>query len=90
MPDPSPAREPQPKKPQGALAGLVHAERMLQIAVILPAAVVVGWIGGAALDRWLHQDWIYLAGIVLGAVAGFIQMIRLVFSEEKQIEKEDR
>ena len=34
----------------------------------------VGWL----LDRWLGTSWLMLAGIVLGAVAGFYQFIRII------------
>lgn len=34
----------------------------------------VGW----ALDRWLGTSWIMLAGIVLGAVVGFYEFIRII------------
>jgi F0F1-type ATP synthase assembly protein I len=34
----------------------------------------VGW----ALDRWLGTSWIMVAGIVLGAVVGFYQFIRII------------
>ena len=81
---------PQKPKRSGALDGLVRAERLLQIAFILPAAVVVGWAAGAGLDKWLHQDWIYLVGLGVGAVAGFVEVFRLVMSNEKAMEKEDR
>ncbi len=77
------------KKPTRTVGALVHAERLTQIAFILPAAVFVGWIAGAALDKWLHQQWIYLAGLVLGVVAGFIEVLRLISSEGKAIDKED-
>jgi F0F1-type ATP synthase assembly protein I len=50
--------------------------RYSQLAFVLPAATVVGWLIGAALDRWLHTGWLYLAGILLGIVAGFIELIR--------------
>lgn len=86
VPDPKPATG----RANGAVAGLVRAERLLQIAFILPAAVVVGWLIGAGLDKWLHQHWINLAGLALGAIAGFVEIFRLVFSAEKQMEKEDR
>lgn len=80
----------QPPSPKTGIAdGVIRAERMLQIAFILPAAVVVGWLGGVGLDKWLHQHWIYIAGIILGCVAGFIQIFRLVLGQEKQLEKED-
>lgn len=86
-------QEPAPSKPakrSGAMDGLVRAERLFQIAFILPAAVLVGWLIGAGLDRWLHQHWIYLPGLLLGAVAGFIEVFRLVQNNEKAMEKEDR
>lgn len=52
--------------------------RYSQLAFVLPAALVVGWLVGAALDRWLHTTWIYLAGILLGIAAGFVELIRTV------------
>jgi ATP synthase protein I len=91
MPDDPP--NPASAKARGMTQSLIRAERLTQIAVILPAAVLVGWLAGAALDKWLHQHWIYLAGIVLGCVAGFIQIVRLVLGQEKaleKMEKEDR
>lgn len=73
-------------KRSGLVDGIVKAERLMQIAFVLPIAVVVGWAIGAGLDKWLHQHWIYLVGVVLGAVAGFIEVFRLV----QQNEKDDR
>jgi F0F1-type ATP synthase assembly protein I len=55
--------------------------RYSQLAFVLPAALVVGWIAGAALDRWLHTTWMYLAGILLGIAAGFIELIRTVLRD---------
>ena len=52
--------------------------RYSQLAVVFPAAVVVGWLVGVALDRWLHTSWLYLAGLILGIVAGFVELIRAV------------
>lgn len=63
--------------------GLVRAEKMLEIAFILPSAVVVGWLAGVGLDRWLHQSWIYMAGIILGCVAGFVEIFRLIQSASR-------
>jgi F0F1-type ATP synthase assembly protein I len=73
------------KRDNGGMDTLLKAEKLTQIAVILPAAVFVGWVIGGALDKWLHKDWIYIAGIVLGAVAGFVQIFRLVASTGKEI-----
>ena len=59
------------------LKDFAKAESMVQLAIILPAACVIGWFLGTLLDRWLHQHWIYIAGIMVGAAAGFVQMYRV-------------
>jgi len=57
--------------------------RYSQLAFVLPAALVAGWLAGAVLDRWLHTTWLYLAGILLGIAAGFIELIRTVMRDTK-------
>ena len=49
-----------------------------QLGIVFPAAVFVGWLIGASLDRWLHTGWIYIVGLILGIVAGFVELIRTV------------
>jgi ATP synthase protein I len=61
----------------------VQVARYSELAMVFPAAVVVGWLVGAALDRWLHTSWLYLIGLVLGGVAGFAELIRLVVRDSK-------
>jgi ATP synthase protein I len=78
------------RRPTKVVSSVVRAERLTQIAFILPAAVFVGWLIGAGLDKWLHQHWIYIVGIILGCVAGFIQIFRLVLGQEKAMQKEDQ
>ena len=56
---------------KGALGELVKAESMIQLAIALPAGCVIGWLIGAWLDRHFHQNWMGIAGIVLGAIGGF-------------------
>jgi F0F1-type ATP synthase assembly protein I len=84
----APDQKPAARSAKGAVDSIVRAERLMQIAFILPAAVVVGWLAGAGLDKWLHQHWIYLVGIILGCAAGFVQIFRLVQTNEKQMEKD--
>ena len=67
-----------PRDPAGPMASLVKAESLMQLAFLLPAAVFLGWIAGVWLDHLFHTSWIYIAGLILGAVAGFAQMIRIV------------
>jgi ATP synthase protein I len=62
----------------------------MEIAFIMPAALVVGWLIGAGLDKLFHQHWIYLAGIVFGFVAGFIEVLRSAIRYSKKSEREDR
>jgi ATP synthase protein I len=57
--------------------GLVQAEKVVQIALVLPSAVLIGWLGGAWLAGRLHHPWITLAGFMLGSVAGMISAIRM-------------
>lgn len=61
---------------KGALGELVKAESMIQLAIALPAGCVIGWLAGTWLDKHFHQTWISIAGILLGALAGFIQIFR--------------
>jgi F0F1-type ATP synthase assembly protein I len=61
---------------KGALGDLVKAESMIQLAIALPAGCVIGWLVGSWLDRHFHQGWISIVGILLGALAGFVQIFR--------------
>ena len=63
-------------KRSGKPNALVSAARYSEIGFIIPAAVFLGYALGKLLDYWLHTHWFYLAGVLLGAVAGFVQMIR--------------
>ena len=69
-----------------ALGELVKAESMIQLAIALPAACVIGWLIGAWLDKHFHQNWMGIAGILLGAAAGFMQ----IFVTASRFLKRDR
>lgn len=73
-----------PQQNPSGLKSLVKAESIVQLALVLPAAVLIGLGIGTLLDHWLHQSWIYLAGIGLGAVAGFTQIIRTAVQLNKE------
>jgi ATP synthase protein I len=48
---------------------------VLSLAFSIVSCLLVGW----ALDSWLGTSpWLIVAGIILGAVAGFMQFIRLM------------
>jgi len=56
----------------------VQVGRYSELALMLPAGTVAGWLIGSALDHWLHQSWIGIVGMVLGTAAGLIQLIRTI------------
>lgn len=67
----------------GAMKSLVQVESLIQLALMLPVGTVVGWAIGLGLDKWLHQHWIYILGLILGAAAGFVEIFRVVFKQMK-------
>jgi ATP synthase protein I len=79
--------DPNRKRDNGGLKTLVQAEKMIQIAIMLPAAVFIGYILGYWLDKTLHQSWISILGLLLGGAAGLISVIRLVMREGKEVDR---
>jgi F0F1-type ATP synthase assembly protein I len=73
---------PEPPKPQKK-DPLVSLARYSEIGFIIPAAILVGLLLGKLLDYWLHTKWLHLVGLLLGAVLGFTQMIRMAMSSSK-------
>jgi F0F1-type ATP synthase assembly protein I len=63
---------------------LVQIARYSQLALVLPAATLVGWLIGVGLDRWLHTSSLYLVGLLVGIGAGFIELIRTVMSSDSK------
>ncbi len=62
----------------------VQMAKYSQLAFVFPAATVAGWLIGVALDRWLHTTWLYIAGLIVGIVAGFVELIRAALSSESK------
>ncbi len=60
----------------------VQMANYAQLAIIFPAATVIGWLIGSALDRWLHTDWLYLVGLIIGTIAGFVELIRIAVANK--------
>lgn len=71
------------RKSSGMLRSVVQAERLIQLALVLPAATLIGWAIGLGLDHWLGRHWISIAGLVLGAIAGFVDVFRVVIRMAK-------
>ncbi len=67
----------------GGIGAIVEAEKLMQIALLLPSAAVVGWLAGAFLDSRLHQSWIAIVGVVFGCISGLVFVIRMAFAAER-------
>ena len=81
MPFNRPIPDPAPRRKQSAgLDTLVQAEKLMQIAILLPSAAFVGWLFGAWADKAFHQSWIGLAGMIFGGISGIVYVVRLVMS----------
>jgi ATP synthase protein I len=64
--------------------GWTQLSNYAQLGFLLPAATFVGWLIGVALDHWLHTTWLYIAGLLLGIVAGFVELIREVVRSTRE------
>jgi F0F1-type ATP synthase assembly protein I len=46
------------------------------LAFVLPVSAFVGYLIGYLIDKELQTSWVYIVGLLLGIVAGFVQLIR--------------
>ena len=63
---------------------LIWLSKYLSLAFTLPASVLAGYILGAIADHWLHIPVLRAIGILLGMVAGLIQIIREISRDEQR------
>jgi len=54
----------------------VQVSRYTSLAFILPVSTFVGYAIGYLLDRLFHTHFFYIVFLLLGIVAGFIQLLR--------------
>jgi F0F1-type ATP synthase assembly protein I len=64
-------------KPSSAIQGLVQAEKLMQIALLLPSSAFIGWLAGAWADKHFHQSWIGITGCIFGGISGLVYVVRL-------------
>jgi F0F1-type ATP synthase assembly protein I len=51
------------------------------LAMLLPVSTFVGWVIGHYLDQWLGTHWLTVVFLILGSVAGFVQLIRTIMQD---------
>jgi len=74
-------------KLSGGLGTLVEAEKLIQIAILLPSAVFIGWLGGVWLDNHFHQSWIGIVGMIFGGISGLVHVIRVALAAGNEADK---
>jgi F0F1-type ATP synthase assembly protein I len=70
------------KDPNSLQSTAIAWARYSEIAFIIPAAVVVGLLLGKLGDYFFHTHWLTIAGVVFGAIVGFLQLIRMVLRDK--------
>ncbi len=65
--------EPANKKPVWVQIG-----NYASLGIMLPACTVVGYYMGLGLDRLFHTTFLYIVFLILGIVAGFVELVRVV------------
>ena len=52
--------------------------KYINLALLLPISTFVGFLMGYGIDILFHTTWIRYVFLVLGAVAGFVEAIRVL------------
>ena len=64
---------------------------LASIGMTLVLSTVIGLAAGYYGDRWLGTSpWLMLTGLVLGIVAGFVNLFRSVKVAERELDESDR
>jgi F0F1-type ATP synthase assembly protein I len=79
----------QPSKMSSGLKGYVEAEKLMQIAMVMPAAVAIGWAAGYGADHLFNTHWLTIVGIILGCVSGLVYVIQVAVLAEKKATRAD-
>ena len=65
--------------------------RLMGLGLQFVVAILVSLYAGMWLDTKLHTGpWLMLIGALLGASAGFYSMFRVLMSEDKRMDEEDK
>ena len=77
---------PADQKPKGTLGEWM---RYANIGIEMMVSVLIGAFGGYGLDRLFRtKPWLMIVGFILGSVAGFVSLFRLLEEENKKNKKE--
>ena len=60
-----------------------RAAEYSSLALVLPVSTFTGYIIGYWLDKKFGTTWIRVAMLILGSVAGFVQLIRQIMQDSR-------
>lgn len=53
------------------------------LAFVLPVSAFVGYVIGYLMDKEFATTWMYIPGLLIGIVAGFVQLIRQLMRDTR-------
>jgi predicted F0F1-ATPase subunit len=78
------------RRRRGRLRSLTGAAMLSTVGLTLAFSTIIGVGIGYLIDRWLHTDPIFtVIFLVIGTIAGFVEMIRTISQVEKQDEEQN-
>jgi F0F1-type ATP synthase assembly protein I len=81
--DENKSQEPEREPSAASKTGMDQIAKYSELAMLMPAGCAGGWIIGSYLDGKFHTHWMFLAGLALGFVGGFAQVIRIAMKNSK-------
>jgi F0F1-type ATP synthase assembly protein I len=51
---------------------------MLSVGMVFPVAIVIGYVMGYYLDKWLGTSFLKLVFLLIGIAAGFLSFYRAI------------
>jgi F0F1-type ATP synthase assembly protein I len=66
------------KKPLAVMIG-----EYTSLAFLLPLSTMVGYAIGYLLDKAFGTHWLYIPFLILGTVAGFVQLLRTLLRDTR-------
>lgn len=83
MPEPNELRQQKETDNAPSKTGMDQIAKYSELALLMPAGCAGGWLIGAFLDGKFHTHWMFLAGLTLGFIGGFAQVIRIAMKNSK-------
>jgi F0F1-type ATP synthase assembly protein I len=68
---------------QGNKPFAARAAEYTALALVLPASTFVGYLIGYWLDRKFGTQWLQIVFLILGTIAGFVQLIRQIMRDSR-------